>query len=96
MLTEALPIDIFVSVRFAERPIQKIIDEWRIEAGDIQKIIVTHFKEMGIYQVEPRLEASTMEFILFLLENSPEIVRMIEEMRQQEKKRQISRRLREG
>lgn len=73
MLTEPLPIDIFIATRFEERRIAKFIENWPLEAEVLVKIVAQHFKDMGVYQVSGSLDASLTDMIITILRNSPAV-----------------------
>ncbi|MFY7927524.1 MAG: hypothetical protein ACOVS5_01525 [Oligoflexus sp.] len=92
MLTEPLPIEIFVQTRFAEKAVVTIIENWRVESDDLQKIIIGYFKEMGVFSVLPQMEAELKLALLAWLETSPEIYQIVRKAEMQEQLRRQSRR----
>ncbi len=91
MLTEPLPIEIFVSSRFTEKDIVALIENWRVEKDDVQKMLANYFKEMGIYSVTPQMEAKAKKTMLFWLQNAPEIYTMVRKAEEQDVLRRQSR-----
>lgn len=77
MLTEPLPIDIFIAVRFEDRKIMKVIESWPIEADALRKIVSQHFKDMGIFHAAGTLDAHLTETIIKILKNSPVIADLL-------------------
>lgn len=58
--------------------VRRITDEWPIEPADISKVVVEHFRVMGIYFVEPMAGSELIEQnVLRVLKNSPELHEMI-------------------
>ncbi len=96
MLVEPQPIEIFVASRFNDKALLSIIEDWRVESEVLEKIIVTYFKEMGIYSVSPSLEKKIVETIPFLLQNSPDIYSRVRKAQQAEALRRQSRRADSG
>ena len=92
MLTEPLPIEIFVATRFSDKAITNVTENWRVEAEHLQKVIVGYFKEMGIFSVPPLMEAELKSSLIFWLQNSPEIYQMVRKADMQEQMRRQSRR----
>lgn len=92
MLTEPLPIEIFVATRFTEKSITNITENWRVEPEQLQKMIVSYFREMGIFAVLPTMEAELKETLLHWLQNSPEIYQLVKKAEMQEMVRRQSRR----
>ena len=56
MLTEDLPIDVFISTKFSDRDISTITDSWRVENETLIAIISGYFKDLGIYRAKPTFE----------------------------------------
>ena len=77
MLTEPLPIQIFVNTRFQEKEIIEIIEKWRIESEELQNLVTREFKEMGIYSVTPTLEREIKQLLVGILVNSPDIIELV-------------------
>ena len=77
MLTEPLPIQIFVNTRFQEKEIIEIIEKWRIESEELQSLVTREFKEMGIYSVTPTLEREIKQLLVGILVNSPDIIELV-------------------
>ncbi len=92
MLTEPLPIEIFVATRFSEKAITNITENWRVEPDQLQKMLVNYFREMGIFAVLPTMEAELKDTLLLWLQNSPEIYQMVKKAEMQELVRRQSRR----
>ncbi len=92
MLTEPLPIELFVITRFSDKSVTSITENWRVESVQLQKIIVNYFKEMGIFSVLPPMEAELKETIIYWLKNSPEIFQLVRKADLQEQLRRQSRR----
>lgn len=93
MLTEPLPIEIFVTTRFTEKSVISITENWRIESEELQKMIVNYFREMGIYSVMPRMEAELKTALLAFLHNSPDIYKIVKKAEAQEELRRQTKRL---
>ena len=92
MLTESLPIEIFVTLRFAEKAILNITENWRIDAEKLHSIIVGYFREMGIFEVQPKMEAELTQILKVWLQNSPEIYGLVKKAEAQDLLRRQSRR----
>ncbi|WP_141736008.1 hypothetical protein [Oligoflexus tunisiensis] len=92
MLTEPLPIEIFVATRFTEKTITNITENWRVEPEQLQKMIVSYFREMGIFAVLPSMEAELKETLMVWLQNSPDIYQLVKKAEMQEMVRRQSRR----
>ena len=92
MLTEPLPIEVFIAARFSEKAVISITENWRIEADELQKMLAGYFREMGIFEVLPSMEAELKVAMLAWLQNSPEIYQIVKKAEAQELKRRQSRR----
>ena len=77
MLTEPLPIQIFVNTRFQEKEIIEIIEKWRIESEELQSLVIREFREMGIYSVTPTLEREIKQLLVGILVSSPDIIELV-------------------
>ncbi len=91
MLTEPLPIEIFVTMRFEERRIARMIENWPIESKTLVKIVIGHFKEMGLYTVSGDTELQVFENIISLLRSSPQIAELVHKAQAAEAARRQSR-----
>jgi hypothetical protein len=87
MALEKIPINHFVMQRYGHHSVQKIVETWRIEPGEIINKLIEHFREMGIYEVAYGHEKLMMNTMLVHLKHSPEIMRMVARMRQEELRR---------
>jgi hypothetical protein len=96
MLVEAQPIEIFVAQRFNDKALLAIVEDWRIESEIMEKLIVTYFREMGIFSVPPSLEVQMRHTIPDLLQNSPEIYARVRKAQAAEALRRQSRRADNG
>lgn len=92
MLTEPLPIELFVTTRFSDKSVISITENWRVEPSQLQKLIVGYFKEMGIFSVMPQMEHELKETIVSWLQNSPEVYQLVRKADLQEQLRRQSRR----
>ncbi|MCX6131182.1 MAG: hypothetical protein NTX25_19255 [Proteobacteria bacterium] len=92
MLTEPLPIEIFVTTQFTEKAITSITENWRVEPEQLQKMIVGYFREMGIFEVLPTMEVQLRQVLVSWLVNSPEIYSLVKKAEAQELMRRQSRR----
>tara|TARA_B100001094_G_C18137825_1_gene776129 strand:+ start:277 stop:564 length:288 start_codon:yes stop_codon:yes gene_type:complete len=91
MLTEPLPISVFVKTRFSDPVIAATTDKWRVEGSVIEKIVINHFEDMGIYSVNVGQEHGCLATLMSILYNSPEIYQMVEKARVAEQRRKQSR-----
>ncbi|MGE0172753.1 MAG: hypothetical protein AB7T49_08210 [Oligoflexales bacterium] len=91
MLTEPLPLDVFVTTRFEDKTIIQIFENWNVEVTFLQKIVITHFKELGIFHIRPDLEDFAKDTIKFVLQWSPEIKAAVRKAEIEEEKRRQTR-----
>lgn len=91
MLTESLPIEIFINARIESPRIAKVINNWKIETRSIELVLIAHFKEMGIYTVTPTTEYRMIDTIIGLLQNSPDLFAMVKKAEAAEMARKQSR-----
>ena len=92
MLTEPLPVAIFVKLRYQDPLVNVIIEKWRVEREDVEEVLINHFKEIGIYSIDPLLEKSCFNKMLEWLEHSPTIWAMVKKGDDDELRRRASRR----
>ena len=92
MLTEPLPMSLFVETCFERKEIKSVTDEWRVETSILQQIILSHFYEMGLFSVTPDLERITRQRIIDFLYASPEILMKVAEAERRERMMARSRR----
>ncbi|MCX6116964.1 MAG: hypothetical protein NT027_05445 [Proteobacteria bacterium] len=75
---ESIPIEVFVVQVMATKVAMQIVENWPLKSEAILAILVKHFNDLGIYQVNPFGQADVVkEEILFFLKNSPQILEMI-------------------
>lgn len=91
MLTEPLPIAIFVRTKTRHPTVRNITQEWRVEPTVVENIIITHFEDAGIYSVEPHLEKILFKKIIDIINNSPEIFKQLKRAEEIEAKRRKDR-----
>lgn len=91
MLTEPLPIEIFINARIETQRIAKLMNAWKVETRTIELILISHFREMGIHSVQPHLEPIMIERMITLLQNSPEIYSIVKKAEAAEIARKQSR-----
>ena len=89
MFFHRITIEDLVDVALTQRRARRIIDEWPIEIADIKKVIIQHFRVMGINTVDSlKIGKLLQENVIFVLRNSQEIHKMINEAKlAQEKSR---------
>lgn len=90
MLTEPLPIQVFVELRIAEKPIQPLLEALRIESEEVAKMAVKHFKNMGIYEVTPLSEQVLLETLSIFVRKSPDVQKLVDMARAAEAKRKAT------
>lgn len=93
MLTEPLPVAIFIDTCFERKNIKTMTDQWRVETDELKSIILSYYQEMGIYSVYPSLEHHIRREIPRLLQSSPEVLRRVAEAERRERMLSRSRRL---
>lgn len=91
VLTEPLPIETWINLHIADNKITAAMENWRVEPERVQQIVVAHFKEMGIFMVEPSLEGLLFEKMLFIILNAPEIQSLLRKAEQAEARKKANR-----
>ena len=77
MIIEKIPIEIYVKTKFEEKSIISIIENWRVESEEVQEIIISQFKELGMFEVDPIFEKDLKPVIVGFLTNSPQILKLV-------------------
>lgn len=85
MLTEPLPIQVFIRASFERREVKAIIDAWRIDYNDMVQILSSHFMDMGWYDTQPEQEPIALETLVFLLKSSSELILKVNEAEKRER-----------
>lgn len=88
---EPLPTEIFVLRAFHEKSILRVISKWRVEPSELQVIVIRELKEIGIYMTQPFQEKLILRTIQAILQNDPEIVKLVKAAEYEEMKRNQSR-----
>lgn len=81
MLIEAVPIEIFIMSVFQEKDISKFITSSHLEPEELRDMVAHRFKDMGVDQLQPSLEAWGKGQIKHLLAKDPKIRKRIAEER---------------
>ncbi len=88
MRADRVPIMHFIEERYATRPVQRIVETWRVEPKQIIERLTEHFREMGIFAVDAHNERLVLLSMLHTLRHSPEILRLVQNARREEQKSQ--------
>lgn len=79
MITEKVPIEVFVTQVMTTKAARQIIDDWPIKPEMIVNIVVKHFRDMSIFDVQPAgQEPLIRKEILYFLQNSSVILELID------------------
>ncbi len=85
------PIETIIEKAFSKREVQSLTASWRVEPVEIIKILVSHFREMGIFFVTKDQEEIINKNVMLHLKNSPEIMAKIAQARRAEDQRRTHR-----
>jgi len=91
MHAETKTIEDFVARKLSARPVQQLIETWRVEPEKIFQILVRHFREMGIFTVDPIQEPLMLKNVVHHLKNSPDIMVEVDRAKQEEALKKRSR-----
>ncbi len=91
MLTEPLPIAIYVKRKTRDPSVLAITQNWRVEPTVIEAIIIAHFEELGVFSVEPFQDHVCFEALMNILRDSPEIYKQLKKADELEAKRRKDR-----
>ena len=82
---QRVSIDEFIKQIVTEdRETTKITDSWNIEREEVVSIIIAHFKELGIFYVDPMKHAKIIyKNIHFQLKNSPDLMARIKKINEE-------------
>ena len=73
MENDKVPIDEFVREGLQTNRVMSVISRWRVEAKLLENIIVSNFREMGIFFVDSKQKQTAMNHIIHLLRYSNDI-----------------------
>lgn len=79
MLLESLPIEVFIMTVFKEKDVNKFVAGSHLEPEELRDMVALRFKDMGVNQIQPALEAWGKGQIKHLLTRDPNIRRRIAE-----------------
>ncbi|MEZ4742094.1 MAG: hypothetical protein R3B45_06570 [Bdellovibrionota bacterium] len=80
MFFTSLTIEDLVDITLSQKIARRIIDDLPIELADIRKILIQHFRIMGIYKVESlKIGRLLQDNMIFVLNNSQDIRKMIKD-----------------
>ena len=91
MLTEPLPINTFVKLRFSESKIAKATESWPLDLTHVEVIVIKYLEEMGIFMAGAATEEIILDLVVSILRHAPEVNAMLYKAREQEKKRKEKR-----
>ena len=91
MLTEPLPIEFWVALKFTDGKVTRVMENWKIEPERVQQIVVAMFKEMGVLLANPCLERYLFDQMILMMQNSPEIQGLLRKAEQAELRKKESR-----
>lgn len=91
LYTENVPIDVFLSLCMTNQKVTSMTAGWRIENSRIEKMLLQHFREMGVFLVAPLQQKIIMEAVIRQLKTSPEIRNEVRKAEQSEAMKRQSR-----
>lgn len=91
MLTENLPLSLYVKMMFQDKKVLKTIENWPLEPETLEKIVISTIEEMGIYEVTPKLEGDMLDIIIDIIKKSPDILDLLKKAQEAEKRRKSNR-----
>jgi hypothetical protein len=75
---EAVPIESFVVQVMSTKVAQQIVENWPLKSEQILSIVIKHFQDLGVYQVNPFGQQEVIRAeLLYFLQNSPQILERI-------------------
>ena len=84
MAPERILIDLFIDQCLANPRAASITENWRVEPKIIRKILIGHFREMGIFFVEASHAQVVTKSVLLQLKNSAEINLLVKKAQKDE------------
>lgn len=85
MLTEPLPIRVFVRANLERPEVKSIIDNWRVDDAFLVQIATAQFQDMGWFEVRPELEKIARQTFIMILNSSTEILIKVAEAERHER-----------
>ena len=91
MISDQKTIEEFIAQKLGSRTVQQLIENWRIEPEKVFHILVRHFRDMGIFAVEPTQDPMMTKNLIHHLKHSPEIMVEIDRAQAEELRKKRSR-----
>ncbi|MFW7379097.1 MAG: hypothetical protein ACOH5I_09850 [Oligoflexus sp.] len=85
MLTEPLPIRVFVRTNLERSEVKHIVEHWRVDFTVLIQLICNHFHDMGWYEVRPELEKVARKTMVMILKSSSDILIKVAEAERRER-----------
>ncbi len=82
-----MPIADFVRREYHSQPIQKLVEPWRLESGDLCDLLINYFLDMGIFNVNRAQSPHMTAAIVHHLKNATEITNAVDKAQRAEKLR---------
>ena len=76
MLIESLPVEIYMEYAFERVEIKASLENIRVDDFEIKKLLVNHFKGMGLFSVEPAMAPILLKKIIDYVKTSPDIMKL--------------------
>ncbi len=84
---DKIPIADFVRREYHSRPIQQLVEPWRLESDDLCELLINYFLDMGIFNVSQAQSTHMTEAIVHHLKNAVEIRNAVNKAQRDEKLR---------
>jgi len=85
MLTEPLPVRVFIQANLERPEVKNIIDNWRVDYALLVQIATAQFHDMGWFEVRPELEKRALQALVMILNSSTEILVKVAEAERRER-----------
>jgi len=79
LVTDDIPIELFVQNALSKPPATEVMAGWRIEIKRIEEVLNSSFREMGVFMVKPTHHKIIFDSIMSHLKHSPEIIRLLKQ-----------------
>jgi hypothetical protein len=77
LVTDNIPIELFVQTSLSKPPATEIMQGWRIEIKRIEELLTSSFREMGVFMIRPTHHKIIFDSIISHLKHSPEIIKLL-------------------
>ncbi len=87
---EPMPIEEFVLTSMKRKRVTAIVESWRVDINEVTSIVIQHFRDIAIFMVTEEQRKSLEDVLIFYLQKSKAIRKIVEKADAAEKMRRES------